>query len=277
MPGPDTPLTPLRYVERTVVSFPYRVGIVDGARRITWSEIERQAIRLANAIRNAGVQEGERVMCIAGNSAELLIAHFAVPLAGAVLVAVDARLAPPEAAYILVHSESRLVVVDADVAGRFGEVFAGRGAKVVVLPDERGSSVSTTFGMSYAEFLASGSDRALSWEVDDEDATLAISYATLSSHPRSVSYSHRDVYLNALAGCQQQGLDPKTRYLWTRPMGRCNDWGSVWAVTAAGGTHVCLHEGRGPTMWDLIEREGITQTAGDVLGRTHRLPYAAAT
>lgn len=274
MPGPDTPLTPLRYVERTVVSFPHRVGIIDGARRITWSEIARQATRLANAIRDAGVQEGERVMCIASNSAELVIAHFAVPLAGAVLVATDARLAPPEAAYILVHSESQLVLVDADVAGRFGEVFAGRGAKVVVLPDARGNSVSTAFGTSYADFLAGGSDRPLSWEVDDEDATLTISYASnLSTHPRSVSYSHRDVYLNALAGCQQQRLDPKTRYLWTRPMCQCNDWGSAWAVTAAGGTHVCLHGGRGSDLWDLAEREGVTHTAGDPVGRT---PFAAA-
>lgn len=276
MPGPDTPLTPLRYVERTVVSFPYRVGVVDGRRQITWAEVYRRTTRLANAIRNAGVGPGERVMCIASNSAEALLTYFAVPLAGATIVATDSRLAPPEAAYILVRSEARLVLVDAEIAERFGEVFAGRGAKVVVLPDERGNSVPAPFGTTYADFVATGSDLPLRWEVDDEDATIAISYTSgPGRHLRSTAYTHRELYLNALEGYQQQGLDPKTRYLWTQPLCHCNAWGSAWAVTAAGGTHVCAREGHALSAWDVIAREGVTHTADEPHLSRAVLPVAA--
>ena len=57
-------------------------------------------------------------------------------------------------------------------------------------------------------------------------------------------YTHRGAYLNALAEVLHAGLDSRSVYLWTLPMFHCNGWCFTWAVTAVGGTHVCLREGR---------------------------------
>lgn len=107
MTGLDVPLTPLRFLERTAEAFPDKLGIVDGPRWFTWSETAARAQQFARALRAEGLRPGECVMSLTSNSAEQVMAHFAVPLSGGVLVAANPRLSGPEIAYILAHSERR--------------------------------------------------------------------------------------------------------------------------------------------------------------------------
>ncbi|VAV93335.1 3-methylmercaptopropionyl-CoA ligase of DmdB1 type, partial [hydrothermal vent metagenome] len=47
-------------------------------------------------------------------------------------------------------------------------------------------------------------------------------------------------------------------YLWTLPMFHCNGWCTTWAVTAIGGTHVCLRQVDPSKIWSLVDSEGVT-------------------
>ena len=116
MTGLDTPLTPLRFLARAAEVYPDKEAIVDGERTLTYAEFAAGVTRLARALRASGVGPGDRVAYLAPNSAELLVAHFAVPLAGAVLVAINTRLAAEEIDYICDHSGSVLLFVDAEFA-----------------------------------------------------------------------------------------------------------------------------------------------------------------
>ena len=82
-----TQMTPLRFLERSAEVYPDKVAIVHGDRRITYREFAGEATRLARALQASGIEPGDRVAYLCPNVPELLIAHFAVPLAGAVLVA----------------------------------------------------------------------------------------------------------------------------------------------------------------------------------------------
>jgi len=75
-----------------------KVAIVDGDRRTTYRDFASEASRLARALQAAGIDAGDRVAYLCPNIPALLIAHFAVPLAGAVLVAINSRLAGEECA-----------------------------------------------------------------------------------------------------------------------------------------------------------------------------------
>src|SRR3954470_6962184 len=119
-----TPLTPLRFLERSAEIFPAKTAIVDGERRVSYREFALQATRLARALQAVGVERGDRVAYLCPNSAELLVAHFGVPLAGAVLVAINTRLAPDEVVYICDHSGAQLLVVDAELWGTVAPVAA---------------------------------------------------------------------------------------------------------------------------------------------------------
>ena len=110
-----TPVTPLRFLERSAEVYPDKVAIVHGDRRTTYRDFAREATRLARALRASGIEAGDRVAYMCPNIPELLIAHFAVPLAGAVLVAINTRLATEEVRYICEHSGAKLLVVDSEL------------------------------------------------------------------------------------------------------------------------------------------------------------------
>ena len=110
-------LTPLRFIERAAAVHPNRTAILDGTRTLTYAAMAAQVTRLAQALRVKGLGAGDRVAYLAANSAEVLIAHFAVPLAGGVLVTINTRLSAEEIGYIVDHSGARFLVADADLFG----------------------------------------------------------------------------------------------------------------------------------------------------------------
>src|SRR3712207_7145075 len=111
-----TRLTPLAFLERSAAAFPERTAVVDGDRRLTWAQFRERVRRLAVALQESGIEKGDRVAFLAPNATELLEAHYGVPAAGAVLVAINTRLKSEEVRYILEHSGSRLVAVDPSLA-----------------------------------------------------------------------------------------------------------------------------------------------------------------
>ncbi|GAB2761918.1 AMP-binding protein [Sinomonas soli] len=267
-------LSPLRFLERSAAVFPGRTAIEHGSRRYTYAEFGAEAQRLAKALA-ARIQPGARVAFIAPNVPELLIAHFAVPLAGGVLVALNTRLAAHEVKYILEHSEAALLFADAELLATVDGVAdlggPAAGVPVVVVPDSEAGASATdpreeAAGVGrelYAGFLAGAPDGPdLPWGVDDEQAPITLNYTSgTTGRPKGVLYSHRGAYLNALGEAHHQGFDGDTRYLWTLPMFHCNGWCTPWAVTAAAGTHVCLRAVRPEPVWAALD-DGVTHLCG---------------
>ncbi|ALE80172.1 acyl--CoA ligase family protein [Pseudonocardia alni] len=260
-----TPLTPLAFLGRSAEVFAESTAIVYGDRRHTYAEFAAEATRVANALAASGVEPGDRVAYLLPNVPEMLVAHFAVPLAGAVLVAINTRLSTEEVRYILDHSAATVLVVDAvlyeTVRPVADELATVREIVTVVDPAAPGDGVGS--GTSYADLLARGSDDPRPWAVDDERATITINYTSgTTGNPKGVEYHHRGAYLNSFGEIVHSGHTADSVYLWTLPMFHCNGWCTPWAVTAIGGTHVCLREVRGDTIWRLIGEHGVTHLNG---------------
>ncbi|OZM84048.1 acyl--CoA ligase family protein [Pseudonocardia sp. MH-G8] len=277
----DTPLTPLAFLGRSADVFGDRTAIVYGGRRITYTEFAAETTRVAHALRGSGVGPGDRVAYLLPNVPEMLVAHFAVPLAGAVLVAINTRLATEEVRYILDHSGAKLLVVDAalypTVAPLAGELESVEEIVTVVDPAQPGDGTGS--GVTYADLLARGSDEPLAWEVADETSCVSLNYTSgTTGRPKGVQYSHRGAYLNSFGEIVHSGHTFDSVYLWTLPMFHCNGWCTPWAITAIGGTHVCLREVRGDVVWGLIREHGVTHLNGapTVVTTILRAPEAAA-
>jgi acyl-CoA synthetase (AMP-forming)/AMP-acid ligase II len=255
-------MTPLAFLQRTLVVFPDKVAIVDGARRLTYGQFGDRVYRLASALRRIGVRKGDRVAVLSPNGTELLEAHYGVPQIGAVLVAINARLSRGEVSTILRHSGARVLLVDpalADLLGDRGDldlaftVWTGGGA----------DRAPAWCDIGYERFLATGSSAPFAPDVEDEDETISINYTSgTTGHPKGVMYTHRGAYLNALGEIIEAGLQPESVYLWTLPMFHCNGWCFTWAVTAAGGRHVILPKVEPGHVFELIEEEGVTHLCG---------------
>jgi fatty-acyl-CoA synthase len=261
------PLTPLRFLERSAEVYPDKVAIVHGDRRSTYREFAGEAVRLARALQASGIEAGDRVAYLCPNIPELLIAHFAVPLAGAVLVAINSRLAGQEVRYICEHSGAKLLIVDSElrpiVAPVQDQLKAVQEIVTVTDPVAEEAGSDAPDGPSYEDLLERGSDESLGWAVEDELATITINYTSgTTGKPKGVMYTHRGAYLNSLGEVLHSEHRPDSVYLWTLPMFHCNGWCTAWAVTAIGGRHVCLRAVRGDRIWHLLEQEKVTHLNG---------------
>lgn len=251
-----TELTPVSFVERSALVFPNKIAVVHGQRRYTYREFARRVFRLASALRAAGMQKHERVAFLCPNIPALLEAHFGVPAAGGILVAVNTRLATNEVDYILRHAGATYLFVDDELYPIVAPLKLD-GIRVVRIAD------SGNADDPYEQFLAGGSPEAVTSWLEDEEETISINYTSgTTGNPKGVMYTYRGGYLNALSEVMETGMSNQSVYLWTLPMFHCNGWCFTWAVTAVGATHVCLRQNNPSLIWDLFEQEGITHYCG---------------
>jgi fatty-acyl-CoA synthase len=260
-------LTPLRFLERSAEVYPDKVAIVHGDRRTSYRDFAFEATRLARALQASGIDPGDRVAYLCPNIPELLVAHFAVPLAGAVLVAINTRLAPEEVRYICDHSGAKLLVVDSELRSIIDPVEshfeAIREIVTVIDPVVERDIAEVSDGPRYPDLLERGSDVPLHWTVEDELATITINYTSgTTGKPKGVMYTHRGAYLNSLGELLHSEHSSDSVYLWTLPMFHCNGWCTAWAVTAIGGRQVCLRAVQAERIWQLLDQEKITHLNG---------------
>ena len=243
------PLTPVSFLDRAAAAFADRVAVVDGETRLTYADFAARCDRLVSALADSGVDHGDRVGAFCANSHVLLEMHYGVPARGAVLVAVNTRLGPDEARYILQHSGAKLLVATVEYA-ELADVLATDLDIPLFLAGGEGDT--------YEGWLDREASRADRVPVDERDL-LAINYTSgTTGWPKGVMYHHRGAYLQAVAMAYHADLGPGASYLWTLPMFHCNGWCFTWAVTAAGGTHVCLRRINPAEIWRLLRQERIT-------------------
>jgi len=252
-------LTPLRFLQRSAEVFRTKPAIIHGDDVLTYPDLRDRSHQLASALTRAGVRRGDRVAFLVPNIPEMLEGHFGVPLAGAILVAINTRLSPPEIAYILNHSGSKVLVVDSELA-RLVEPVLGECANldlVVTIEDVPGGIHLP--GPDYESFIATGSADPIDWPIDDEDEVITIDYTSgTTGKPKGVMYTHRGAYLNSLGELIEMRMTSTSVHLWTLPMFHCNGWCLPWAVTGIGATHVCLRKFDPAEAWRLIHRHRVT-------------------
>ncbi|HVQ30302.1 MAG TPA: AMP-binding protein, partial [Vicinamibacteria bacterium] len=251
-----TELTPLSFLKRSASVFADKTAVVHGTRSYTYRQFEERAHRQASALRALGLKKGDRVAFLSPNTPAMLEAHFGVPAAGGVLVAINIRLNAEEVGYIVKHSGARFLFADAELEPLVTALDLG-GLHTVRIDD------SGAPDDPYEVFLASGSPDPVPCWLEDEEEMIAINYTSgTTGRPKGVMHTHRGGYLNALGEVLETQITSDSRFLWTVPMFHCNGWCFTWGVTAVGATHVLLRKVDPGRIWDLIESEGITHYNG---------------
>jgi fatty-acyl-CoA synthase len=250
-----TELNPVEFLRRASYVYPEKTAVVDGERRYSYRQLAERSWRLANALRAAGLQKGDRVATLLFNSSPMLEAHFGVPAAGGILVAINNRLASPEVGYILGHSGARFLLLDAELEPLIVPLAV---SGITVIHWDRGDPAN-----EYERHLAAGSAEMPDSWLEDEEETISINYTSgTTGQPKGVQYTYRGTYLNSLSEVIVAGLSPDSVYLWTLPMFHCNGWCFPWAVTAVAATHVALRAVDPDLVWQLIDGEGVTHYNG---------------
>jgi fatty-acyl-CoA synthase len=259
------PLTPIGFLVRSASVYPNRLAVVHGERRYSWREALERCGRLASALSARGIGRSDTVALMAPNIPEAFEAHFGVPMAGAVLNALNIRLDPGTLAFILKHGEAKVLITDTEFAPVIGEALAQVEQKPIVIDivDAMGPGGERLGEMNYEEFLATGDPAFPEVTPQDEWEAIALNYTSgTTGNPKGVVYHHRGAYLNALGNVLVWGMRQHPVYLWTLPMFHCNGWCFPWTITAMAGTHVCLRRVEAAAIYEAIAREGITHLCG---------------
>jgi fatty-acyl-CoA synthase len=262
-PANFTALSPLSFLARSAAVYPDKLAVVHGEARCTYRELYARCRRLGDALRGRGIRPGDTVAVLAPNVPALLEAHFGVPMAGAVLNALNYRLDARSITFILAHGEAKLLIADSELAPIVKPALAelGRPLPLVEIDDLPGAE--TIGGTEYEAFLDEG-DPAADWAPPvDEWAPIALNYTSgTTGNPKGVVYHHRGAFLNAFGNAITFGLDRDSVYLWTLPMFHCNGWTYPWAVTAVAGTHVCLRRVEPAAIFAAIAEHRVTHLCG---------------
>ena len=249
-------LNPVDFLDRAAYIYPDKTAVVHGERRYSYRQLAERSWRLANALRAAGLDKGDRVATLLVNSPAMLEAHFGVPAAGGILVAVNHRLSSAEVGYILSHSGARYLLLHTALEALAAPLELA-GVTVIRCADTGRPEDP------YEQFLAGAPPaRPESW-LEHEEETISINYTSgTTGRPKGVQYTYRGAYLNALGEVIHAGLSPDSVYLWTLPMFHCNGWCFPWAVSAVAARHLTIRAVDPQLVWDLIDGEGVTHYNG---------------
>ena len=256
----NVPLTPLRCLHYAERQYAGRTAVVSRGERFTYKQFGARAGQLAAALRQAGIQPGERVAFLGTNSHRLLEAYYGVLEASAILLPLNIRLSATELTFVLRDAGASILFLDPQFVSLVesfhhllpsvrlfcqldGEVKAGW-----LMPHNYDGWIST----------ASTYRRDISEINEDETAEIFYTSGT-SAQPKGVMLTHRNVYLHAIETAQGFNVANGSVELHTIPLFHANGWGIAHFLTMLGGKHVMVESFDPLAIFQYIETERVTQ------------------
>ena len=262
------PLTPLSFIERAAEVYPERLAIVHGDLRQNWSQTYARCRQLASSLQKHGIGKNDTVAVMLPNTPPMVEAHFGVPMAGAVLNALNTRLDPETVAFMLDHGEAKALIVDPEFAGVVARALKLRKSTTPLLlidvEDAIYGEASERLGeLTYEQLLAQG-DAQFAWQLPgDEWDAIALNYTSgTTGNPKGVVSHHRGAAVNAISNVLEWDMPKFAVYLWTLPMFHCNGWCFPWTVALRAGVNVCLRRVEPQGIFNAIKIHGVTHYCG---------------
>ena len=263
--GNYAPLSPVSLIAWAANVYPDRLAVVYGEQQQTWKETYTRCRRFASALVRLGVEYGDTVAIMAPNTPVMFEAHYGIPMAGAVINALNTRLDSATIAFMLQHGGAKVLLVDREYQGVVSAALATLDEKplLIDIADANLADLLPVGDLEYEVFIESGDPFFNQQLPEDEWDAIALSYTSgTTGDPKGVVTHHRGAYLNALGNVVTWTMPYFSRYLWTLPMFHCNGWCFPWTLAAVAGTSICLRRVESDVIFELMRDHDVTHMCG---------------
>jgi fatty-acyl-CoA synthase len=253
--------TPLTYAPRQEIVYRDKF-------RCTYRDLNNRIHRLANGLKQLGINSGDKVAVFDYDSNRYLEAFFAVPMMGAVLQTVNWRLSADQILYTLNHAEAKIILIHTDFIPIL-ETFRenARTVETIVVISEDGAHPETKLQVdTIYEQLLEGAAADYDFPDFDENTTATTFYTTgTTGDPKGVHFTHRQLVLHTLSVAVALGAyDTIGRfrsddiYMPLTPMFHVHAWGLPYVATLLGVKQVYPGKYEPEMLLNLIVKEKVT-------------------
>jgi acyl-CoA synthetase (AMP-forming)/AMP-acid ligase II len=250
---------------RTASRHPHATALVEGRRRLTYTEFNALVNRFANALAHRGYQRSDALAVASGNSIEFLVTYYACAKLGVVCVPMNLGWRADEVSYVLGHSGARGIVVETQLLGGLAPALAKQpaGADVIVAPGTGAECQPGQSTATFADLIGSATESEPEHLVCDRDPISYLYTSGTTSFPKGVVGNHTAIYLESLAMALEARFDDQDRFVAMMPMFHTAQLNCHCTAAVMVGAAIYIQRGFEPArLLEAIEKERITQIFG---------------
>src|SRR6202522_2501599 len=250
---------------RAAARYPDAPALIEPGRRLTYREFNRLVNRFANGLAARGYRRGDALALASGNSIEFLVTYYACAKLGVVCVPLNLGWRGDEVGYVLGHSGSRGIVVEAQLLPALALAIAKSDgvADVIVAPGTEGETTVRSDEVLWFSDLCQGSDAEPECFVADRDPLSYLYTSGTTSFPKGVVGNHTSIYLESLSMAVEARFNETDRFVAMMPMFHTAQINCHCTAAVMVGAALFIERGFDPgRLLALIETEQITQIFG---------------
>jgi acyl-CoA synthetase (AMP-forming)/AMP-acid ligase II len=202
---------------------PSHLAVVDGKRKLTYTELEDRSNRLANGLLDLGINRGDRVGILAHNCQEYIELKLAAAKAGFIVAALNCRLGTRELNHCINLVTPKIIIAQESTLANLGALGTQAHSQILL-------------GSEYEELLCASSNEYPNLDIDPESGLMILYTSGTTGMPKGALISHRAFIARAMCFASEMQIPINDNYCAWPPMYHMASTDQLLATLLRGGT-----------------------------------------